>query len=233
MFEKHILFNQINSLDMGLIINSIDLGIPTPKIIMQEVPYMNGSYDFSTVNNGGVPVFNNRTVIIKFSYKDISAQSQWDKYLKATSWLLNSPKGILDISTIQGKINGKCVSCSKLDRSNYGGTFTATFTCDPQIIIGLYGDYLWDPFNFDIGIAELNSFSMTPGTKLSVYCDVASAIPILTVDSYCKIQIQGQVYSLSEGVNNVFGLHFNYGVNIIEVLSGRGRINIEFKKELI
>lgn len=233
MFEKHILFNQINSLDMGLIINTIDLGMPDPKIITQEVPYMNGTYDFSTVNNGGIQVFNDRTVIIKFSYKNINAKSQWNKYLKVTSWLLGSSKGPLDISTVQGRINGKCISCSKLDRGIYGGTFTATFKCDPLIYLGFFGNYIWDTFNFNEDIAEVATFDISAGNNITIYCDAVSVSPTITVDSNCKIQIKGIIYSLYEGANNIFGLYFNYGFNIIEIVSGNGQLNIDFRKEVV
>lgn len=234
MWKNYIVFNNINSLDKGLIVNSIDIGCPKPKIITQTVPFMNGSYDFSNISNGGIQTFEDRTVTVKFSYKNINAFNQYNAYLSATTWLMSASKGNLEISNVPGMLIGKCIECSKLSKSTVGGTFTVTFLCDPFINQGEFGDYLWDTFNFQSGIAEVNQCMFNSGDKLEIYCDVDSARPILNTNIVCTLNVNGSVYDLEVGDNSFYGLIFNYGINKIIVLSGdNGELNISFKKDVV
>lgn len=234
MWNKYIKFNNLSSLDFGLIINSIDIGCPTPKLITETIPFMNGSYDFSTVSSDGIQTFNDRTVVIKFSYKNINEISQYNTYFNATNWLLSANKGPLNISTVDGTFNGKCISCSKLSKSYFGGTFTATFSCDPLIVQDAFGDYIWNTFNFESGMAEINEFKFNAGDKLEIYCDSDSIEPILISNIDCEIYINGVEYNLSSGSNKIYGMIFNYGINVIEILTGNnGVLNINFRKDVV
>ncbi|MGL4762464.1 MAG: hypothetical protein ACRCWG_13540 [Sarcina sp.] len=234
MWKNYIVFNNINSLDKGLIVNSIDIGCPKPEVIIQTVPFMNGSYDFSNISNGGIQTFEDRTVIVKFSYKNINASNQYNVYLSATAWLMSGAKGSLEISSVPGILTGKCIECSKLSKSNIGGTFTATFLCDPFINQGEFGDYIWDTFNFESGVAEVNQCMFNTGDNLEIYCDVDSVRPILNSNIACSLNVNGDIYNLKVGDNSFYDLIFNYGINKIMVLSGNnGELNISFKKEVV
>lgn len=234
MFKKHITFNNRNSLDQGLIINSINISPPTPKLITISVPFSNSIYDFSTVNTGGIQVFNNRNINIKFSFKTLNRNSIEPSYLKHITWLLSSPRSTLTISTIAGTIQAKCTQCSSLSKGLFGGTFTATFDADPFFNMGEYGDYIWDTFNFNTDIAEINSFVVNSGDTIEVINEYMDTIPVITASNPVTISMNGKDIELLKGENNNLNAMLSNGINKITIKKANCTLlTFSFRKEFI
>ena len=125
---QYIKFDGVSSLDKGLIINSLDIPAPKPKLITKSVPFQNGSHDFSNVGTGK-QLYENIPVTIKFSFKHLFG-NQTQIYLDHVTWLLGKT-GTLEFKDLDGSLNSKCINISKLSKSMTGGTFTAIFSCYP------------------------------------------------------------------------------------------------------
>ncbi|MGL5414586.1 MAG: hypothetical protein ACRDAU_02885 [Clostridium sp.] len=226
--DNYIIFNKGNSLEMGFKITSYDIGSPTPKITTENVPYMNGEYDFSTLN--GVQYYNSRTITIEFSFyrymsfnKDLNKSNIYMKYFEFKNFLYGSGKSLLDISSllgINGTLNGICTNITGLEMSRMGGVFTVTFTCDPLINMGDFGDDLWNDFSFIDGISEINYVSVNGVLKIPVYNRGQK--------TNCSIETTGS--AKIENYSDSFMIQT--GLTVLDA-TGVGTVSIKFNKEMI
>ena len=230
---KYITFNGHTSLEQGLIINTIDIESPKARIITETVPFHNGIYDFSTVATG-VQTYDNRKITIKFSFKKFGYNQELT-YFNLSTWLLSSNIDNLVFSHISGKIRGKCIDVSKLNKSLFGGTFTATFSCDPFFSYGNYGEWLWDTFNFNTDTVEINEWIVNKGDSITLINRYMPVSPEITVSDNTTILFSGKKYLLEKGSNILFGFILATESNNLKILdcAPNSKIIINFTKQLL
>lgn len=226
--DNYIVFNNKNSMTEGFRINSYNLGAPTPKIVTENVPYMNGQYDFSVLN--GQQYYNSRIIEVTFGFghfvkfnREMNIKSIYQKYFEFKSFLLSSGKTVLDISGLlnfEGTLKAKCTNVSGLYQGTEGGSFTVTFTCDPYIYIGEYGKQAWDTFSFVDGITEFSEVEVNGDMTIPIY---NAGQPV-----NCNIITTGNV-KLNNLSNNFM---ISTGITDLNV-TGIGTVAINFKKEVI
>ena len=231
---KYLEFNNHSSMDFGLGIVSVKLGSPKPNLITETIPYLNGSIDFSTVATGGIQTYGDRTISVDFNYLEDTKEDMYKAYNKISSWLLTANKGALKFNYIDGIFTGKCTQISDLQTFVRGAKFTATFTCNPLLDCGEYGDYIWDTFNFNKDEAELSSLVVNAGETFTIPINGVDVNPIITASSPINIEVNNKQYSLVQGDNKIFGLNLVNGENKIKILSGGNvTLSLNFRKEYI
>lgn len=230
--DNYIIFNNINSKDEGIQIISYDLGAPTPKIVTETVPYMNGEYDFSRLNN--TLYYNSRTLTVTFQITHFVMYTQamnvndiYKQYFSFKSLLLSQGTGNLDITNLvqfPATLTGSCTNVTGLSQLPFGGTFTATFTCDPFINLGTYGEQLWDEFSFIDGLSEFPTYPINGNTTVPVY---NPGVPAKCSFTGANINIISNLQALSDG-----SYILPSGINNVE-FTGQGTLYINFEKEVI
>lgn len=89
MKMNEIIFNNKgNYTDFDTILNYFKPQPPTPKIIKDSVPYMNGYYDFSNLGSNGEPVFDERKINCSIQFDNNNKASLMQKYTELLEWLL-------------------------------------------------------------------------------------------------------------------------------------------------
>ncbi|WP_297632124.1 hypothetical protein [uncultured Clostridium sp.] len=226
--DNYIIFNNQNSMTEGFRIESYNLGAPTPKVVVENVPYMNGGYNFSMLN--GKQYYNSRTIQITFSFgrfvkfsREMNIKSIYQKYFEFKNFLLSSGKRELDISGLlnfEGKLKAVCTNVSGLAQGSEGGSFVATFTCDPLIYIGEYGEQPWNTFSFVDGISEFSELNINGSMTIPIYNPGQPASCTITTTGTVELENLQNNFMIQTGITN------------LEV-TGMGTITINFKKEVI
>ncbi|WP_297523183.1 hypothetical protein [uncultured Clostridium sp.] len=231
---KYLEFNNHLSTDFGLGILSVKLGAPTPNLITEKLPYSNGSFDFSTVVTGGLMTYSDRIITIEFNYLEKNQNKMYEVFSKASSWLLSGAKSTLKFNYIDGFYIGRCTQISNLESFISLGKFTATFTCNPTLTKGVYGDYIWDTFNFIDGITKNNRHIVNTGDVINIQIDGIDIIPSIYLNQNISISLNNKDYNLKIGDNKQFGLIFKNGINKIFIKTANKAImDINFKEETI
>ncbi|WP_297523297.1 hypothetical protein [uncultured Clostridium sp.] len=231
---KYLQFNNHSSADFRLGILSVSLGVPSPNLIIEKLPYCNGSFDFSTVATGGLMTYSDRVITIDFNYIEKNQTNLYETFSKVSSWLLSGPKGNLTFNYINGFYTGRCTQISDLKTFILLGKFTATFTCDPFLDSGAYGDWLWNPFNLETGIAEVSTWTVNTNDIITIINETNSVIPTINSDKEVTLMINSKAYKLNIGDNKLFGLVLFNGENDIRILdSDNATLKFNFRKEYI
>ena len=144
-------FNNKHNHDMSVVMHSKSIQPPSKKKIKESVPFMNGSYDFSTVGSNGEIVYTERTITVVLGLPTDSKERLHRLYSKTIEWLMDVGKCQLifdDIKTYY--FMAEVEATSTFDEVMSFGRLTVTFTADPfKTSIEYVGDNLWDTFNFE------------------------------------------------------------------------------------
>lgn len=137
MTSDSIIYNGRNSLlDFGLTIASKEFIEPEIKEIRDEVPYMDGDYDFTMMS--GKPHYGNRQITIVFNIKAEDYGDLFQKRTNIVQWLLSERGGTLKFDCISGwQFENVSAKIGGFVRKNFNcAELTVTFTCAPYITNG-------------------------------------------------------------------------------------------------
>ena len=88
MIRDGVTINGLHSFrDFGLCIKEKKIGLPAKRIIQDSVPYMNGSYDFTTL--GGAATWGDREITYTFDILADSEQAMNRQRDSIINWLMN------------------------------------------------------------------------------------------------------------------------------------------------
>ena len=164
-------FGDIDINSLGFIVSAVEVSDPVPNIISEEIPYMNGSYDFTNVN--GITTYKDRTVTIRVMNENKVLYDRTvmnEKYSRLYNTLFSIPQSKLIIDTWKGYWLGRCTGMSSKSAWGILGYIDIEFTCYPFRYIGQYEDHdLWDSFCFETDIADLTSFEINGTEDIAVY----------------------------------------------------------------
>ena len=90
--------------DFGLKIISREFNSPSKKKVKETLPYMNGSYDFSSLY--GDNIYEERTIKYVFDFRYKNKIDFINKKIAITDWLLNSSKEPVYDDLIRPKCHG-------------------------------------------------------------------------------------------------------------------------------
>lgn len=215
---KEFKFNDFSSQDFNLGILDVKIGAPKPNIIEINIPYHNGSYDYSTVATGGLMTYSNRHIIIDINYISKTKEEMYNLYNKIATSLLGNSSNLEFNYMPGGSFKGRCIQISELSSFISYGKLTITFDCEPFFNKGEFGNYIWDTFNFEKDIAEVKSFTVNTGQLLEIYNEGIIVSPTILASNQVVILVNNTAFTLEKGINNIWGLNLKTGYNEISIV---------------
>lgn len=228
------LYEDISTNEFGLKLISRDASTPSEKEIIENLPYVQGVYDFSSLL--GERIFNNRDITYVFHLHEWKYGNRKIAEIKIKQWLMKFDNKPLYDTHDQGYYwMGKFSSISVED-SHISGMLivTAIFNCYPFLIsIKDEGNDLWDSFNFELDVAQKVTFDVY-GTKVISLINIGSIglTPSITTNAPMIIIKKRISYNVPNGVFKDDMFRLEIGENLMTI-KGNGRISFNFYKELM
>lgn len=230
---RGIIFNGKNSIEeYGLYVNSLDISPPSKKRVKVEIPFMNGSYDFS--NMYGENTFEDRTLSYRFEIVGRDASEM--NYIKISvyNWLMSAGQCQLFDTAIEGYFFlAECVSVSESDDGEYSA-LDVVFDAYPFKIREVYeGDNLWDTFNFLTDYLQPRTFTSNGLATIEFYNPGAvSAIPTVITSANMEITLDGTSFVFAKGSSKNGEFKLKPGINKM-ILEGTGTVEFRFNSEVL
>ena len=232
--EEGIEFNGFNTIENNL--KLIERSAPTPseKEITENVPFLQGSYDFSNIL--GERIYNNRSLRYVFHVYE----RDYDRRKHGQTVIENKLMGIhitnlYDTHDPNYSYRGKCVSVETDDDHRNGRlVISLEFDCYPFKISRFpEGHGIWDKFNFELDDSQQTEFEIN-GTETVTLLNngTVSVVPTISTDSEFEIQKGNTHITVQSGTYRSEKLRLDTGGNILSI-TGNGSIKFDFYKELI
>ena len=234
-----IFFNGKHSYnDLGVTIADKDIGYPEKEKIKVKVPFSNVEYDFSSLY--GDQTFTTRPLTYTFNVLDKHRNLDTVQVniieTKLSNWLMgtvgkqklydDSVPGYYYLAEVEGGLDFN-------ELWNYG-TLTVEFTAYPFMIAELHeGNDLWDPFNFELDVAQITDFTVNGSLDVMLY-NVGTPSVTPTIESSAPMDIikDGVTYKVPVGKSKSDDFVLSPGDNKLTI-KGNGTIKFTFYKELI
>lgn len=230
-----ITFNNKTNIDIGIVVESISIQPPGKKKIKVEIPYMNGTYDFSTIATNGEPVYSERIINIKFNFIEKTRESLYVKYSKALEWLSEAARSQLlfdfmpDFYFIAEVENAP--SFEEVIRR--AGKLDVEFIAQPfKIGVDLEGNKIWDTFNFETDVLQDVEFDIVESSVVNIINVGRPTAPMINTNAPMSLIFNSKTYNLAPGDNKLYGFKFQNGENSITI-NGTGHIKFLFRKQVI
>jgi predicted phage tail component-like protein len=234
MSQPQIEFNGRKSYDdFGLILNYFKPQPPAPNIVKIEVPFMNGSYDFSTIGSFGEMTYQNRKLECSFQFKSVYREEAFVRFSEILKWLMEPNKQKLIYSNdFTFYYMAGVEDAPDFDDTFRFGTLKIDFIAYPfKYSIDEFGDDIWDDFCFltDYTVYT-NTFDINGDTPVVIYNNGRNITPVINCSTVMTVTFNNKTYSLVAGDNNVYGLRLKNGENDLAI-TGNGTIQVKFRPE--
>lgn len=220
--------------DFGMSLISRQAPTPEEKTIIEDVPFMQGVYDFSMIL--GERIFNNRPLSYRFETyeRDYNHRKVDETLLK--NWLMK--KGIQPLYDDHDKgfyYLAKCKSVAVED-DHKGGRLIIDITFDAYpFMIGVLeeGHDQWDEINFDLDYLQETEYTVTNSLDINLMnTGSVGVVPTIDASSAMSIDKAGTAYSVPTGTSKSDSFRLEIGENPMTI-TGNGTIKFSFYKELI
>lgn len=234
---KHgIVYGNFNSTDEGMYLITRDAPSPSEKAITEQVPYMQGTLDFSMLDNQE-RFFENRTITFTFSIfnQDYSQRSRVENELKRRIMPLGVQK-IYDTHLPSfyhwvGKADSVSVDDDAGKRTL---TATITFNCYPFAIGDIPEDWdLWPFFYFPHDALRETNFKVDGETSIFlINLGDSTVSPIITVTGTVTVTSGNMPQKFTAGKYEDTKITLRPGENYFD-LSGKGTIEFSYYREVM
>lgn len=207
---------------------------PAKKKIKIDVPYMNGSYDFSTVATNGEIILDERKIEIQIGFKARSKEHLQVLYSNVLEWLLDTGRQQLIFDDMKdyyfiAEVEGS----SDFEEVLRIGKMKITFISQPlKIGVDYAGNNIWDTFNFEEDYLQDNEFDVTGTLTITLYNSSRAVSPIINTNVNMSMEYNSKTYNLVSGDNKFYDFKLANGANSI-IINGNGHIKFLFRKERI
>ena len=225
-------FNSKHNNDIGLVMHSKSIQSPPKKKVKDSVPFMNGSYDFSTVGSNGEITYSERKITVIFGLPAETKEQLQILYSRALEWLVDVGKQKLIFDVIKDYyFMAEVEEAPSFEELMEFGTLTVTFVADPfKCSVDYVGSNIWDTFNFEEDYLQ-DSYYDIVGSGIIVVSNPGRPVhPIINCSAPMTLIQNGKSYNLVTGDNKIYGFYLNNKNNSLTV-NGTGRINFIFRKE--
>lgn len=213
--------------DLGLILQTVSMPLPTPKTSAIDVPGMDGSIDLTEAF--GPVKMQNRVITMTLSDKAL--------YLKryaiqsGVSNLLHGKKVQIKFDEDPGYYYIGRLTIGEFYPEGTVRTVTITADCDPYKYEDILSDddWLWDPFNFETDVIRAYKGIAVSGTKtVTVVGGQQTTIPTIITDAAMTVTINGTTYNLASGENKIYSIVLDSGETEF-TFAGTGTVSIRFR----
>lgn len=231
--NEYIQFGAFNSKTKGFFLIDRDAPTPNEKEILEEIPYMQGSLDFS--NLLGERIYDNRDITYTFEMFNVKYDSRKDVENQVKRDLMTPfIEPLIDSHDVGYYWLGKCksVKVDDLQESNKLRV-VIVFDCYPLLI--KQAQYYTDVMD-DLSVDDIGQFTMylVNGRKSFSYLHIgdASVTPIIHCTSKMTLYVNGTKFDLTQGENEILTMKFKIGSNNLEAV-GNGTIRFRARTELM
>jgi predicted phage tail component-like protein len=221
-----------NYTDFGVLMESKTIFPPSKKKTKSSVPFMNGSYDFSTVATGGDVVFNERKIEVVMSLTAWSKEQLLSLYSNVLEWIADTGQQQLIFDDIpECFFLAEVEEAADFEEVASFGKMKVTFVAEPfKQGLNYEGSNIWDTFNFETDVLQDVEFDIVTSGTITLVNVGRVVTPVINVDAAMTAYLNSKEYNLSPGDNSFFGFKLANGSNTIAV-TGTGRIKFIFRKE--
>lgn len=224
--------------DFGITVADKSIGFPDKNKIKVQVPFSNIEYDFSEIY--GEQTYTERsltyTLNVLDKHKNIDTQKVNILETQLSNWLMNSGgkqrlyddsmPGYYYLAEVEGGLS--------FDELRNYGTLTVEFKAYPFMISELHeGNDLWDPFNFELDVAQITDFEVNGSLDVMLYnAGTPNLSPAINVSAPMTVKMGGKTFNVPAGKSQSMDFILRPGENNLTI-TGNGSISFEFYKELI
>lgn len=225
-------FNEKHNNDMNLVMHSKTIQSPSKKKIKSSVPFMNGSYDFSTVATNGEIVYGEREITIVLGLPANSKEGLQTLHSSTLEWIVDVGRSVLIFDDIPDYyFIAEVENSTTLEQVMEFGKSAVTFVAYPFITsIDYAGDEKWDTFNFEREYMQDVEFDIVGSGTVIVYNSGRSICPLVNCSTNMTVTNNGYSSNFVTGNNKDWSFKLQNGINNISV-NGTGHIKFIFKKE--
>lgn len=228
-----IIIDSFNSMQENLFL--IDRAAPSPdeKEVVESIPFMNGSYDFSMIF--GERFFEDRELTYQFMLFNLPYRERKVFETKLKRKLL--PIGITEIYDTHDKDYFWLGKVTRIDVKD-----NEEMHClEIEIIIKahaymfrkiLEGQDVWDEFRFDSDVSQDVKFHLTSEFKDILLINVGQTglVPKITVEGNATVEFHNRIYQLNTGQIKDDRFSLSVGLNELKI-KGFGTIEFEFRRK--
>ena len=220
--------------DFGLIMNSKKISSPSKKKIKVDVPFMNSSYDFSTVGSNGEIVYNQRSIDVNFTLLANSKNELHSNLSIVLEWLQDTPQCQLIFDDISYYYFLAEVEDSiEINEEHNLAEIVIKFIAEPfKTSINYANNDIWDTFNFEEDMMQDDEFDVVATKTISIYNPGRLITPTINCSANMSIILGGKTFILVVGDNKIYDLKLQNGANSI-VINGTGHIKFIYRKVVL
>lgn len=242
MTVANLRFGNFNSYqDYLLTISELEVGQPELHQLYIDIPFRNGSLDFTDLY--GASSYSDRYITVKFRTSliaELKTAEIYGMYDSIVSEIFGVGIQELEIDNIEGVFTGRCISVSPVTLFQYGGEIEAQFRCNPFRVSKDYVGCtdIWDefyPFNLHV-FSDCEHHNVTSEIHARLWNNSVVAMrPVIEV-------MDAPVMVTQNGVSQVYnaGTHENTHVilqpnqwNDVTINSNGGSIHFKWKRIFI
>ena len=221
--------------DFGLTISNPDISNPSKVKTLEEVPFSNTPYDFSTIYGEQKYEERQLTYTFNIAYRE-KAEGFYFYEADVLRWLMSTnEKKVLKDDRISGYyFLAEVVNGPTNEFRFVGGSLTVTFTAYPFMIAELKeGNDIWDDFNFILDYVQDTSFTVNGSKEIVLFNPGAKKVyPKIIAGSPFTVIKGKTTYKIPTGITESEDFSLEVGENRIQII-GNGKISFDFYKELI
>lgn len=227
---KNLIFNNRKSYkDFRLFVTNFTLIPPKPRVLKETIPYKDGSFDFSFIH--GKRLYDERLIEVTLSYDAFDEQEVYKVYSDAISWLYSGTEGEIKLDDVTGYFKGSVSEITTFERFMNLGELTVVFACYPfKFDDAMYGEDIWDTFNFETDMIEQNEFKVNGSTEVNIIINGIEIVPSVNCTSNMSVRLNNKTYSFTSGNNKNSNFTLKNGDNNMTI-TGNGTIKFIFRKE--
>lgn len=212
---------------LNLILTNVNNPFPDVKTATVEIPGANGVLDLTEIF--GQPKFTNRTLTMKFA----GLRGYFNRYTDQSyaAWQLHGKKVPIIFDEDPNYFYLGRLSFEEWAQTGAAGDLTVSADCDPfkYEIITSADDWLWDPFNFEVGIIRgYGNLNVNGITYLNVVGCRMTVIPDFICSAPMSLVFKGIVYNLAAGKNTIYDIALEDGVYQM-AFDGHGTVTVLFR----
>ena len=225
--------NKLSYEDLGLVILEREIKTPSKSKVKDSVPFINGSYDFSSLYGGNC--YPDRTLTYTFKLKSTNRIGLETLRIKIDNWLMGTrTKERLYDNNLKGYYF--LAECESVDFEEFYklGKLKATFTAYPFRIRDCYeGNNLWDDFNFELDVLQDTIFNISGTKDITIHNQSATnIIPTVICSAPMEVVKDGIAYKFNTGTSKDYVFELSMGANKLNI-KGNGTIEFKFRKEVL
>lgn len=223
-------FDNLHSLeDLGLILQTVNMPMPEPKVNTVEIPGADGVLDITSYF--GDVRFNNRIITMVFT----DPTPYFYRYRNQTHVAENlhgrTCRIVFDEDPeyyYQGRLRVEEFAMNPTTR-----TITITADCEPYKYLITEGSeaWKWDPFSFVDGIIRnYGDIEIDGETPVTVVGGWKAVHPTITSDSELTVSLDDSetAYTIKPGVNKVYNITITRGDHVLH-FDGHGTVSIRLQ----